>query len=76
MPEQNVSSEKEKENDKDCETPCSQDTTDDNDFIPAPITSNAGNLNIDPNEGIDSACVESSQLVKKFQKNIILMVAN
>ena len=59
---QNVSSEKEKENDKDCETRCRQDTTDDNDFIPAPNTSNAGNLNIDPNEGIDSACVESSQL--------------
>ena len=62
MPEENVSSEKEKENDKDCETSCSQDITDDYDFIPAPNTSNAGNLTIDPDEGIDSACAKSSQL--------------
>ena len=62
IPEQNVSSEKEKDNDKDCETPCSQDIPYDNDFIPAPNTSNTYNLNIDSNEGIDSACVESRQL--------------
>ena len=59
MPEQNVSSEKEKENDKDCETLFSQDTTDDSDFIPASNTSNADNLSINSNEG---TCVESSQL--------------
>ena len=62
MPTQNVSSQKEKENDEDCETSGSQDTTDDYDFIPAANTSNAGNLNIGPDEGIDSACVESDQL--------------
>ena len=62
MPEQNVSLEKEKEDGKDFETLCSQDTTDDYDFIPATNSSNTGNLNIDPDEGVDIACVESSQL--------------